>query len=89
MTKPKTKLPVQFTDQDRAEIVGSTLRRRDALIKHRTKCARLLFECPKCALLNLHERLADFQFAIRHARTARVPKEQLFREIFGVIAGGV
>ena len=83
----RKKLEVSFGDRD--ALVSSTLRRRDALIKHRTKCRRMMFECPRCALLNLHERMADLKFAVQHARSAKVPVEVVLREMFGIIAGGV
>jgi hypothetical protein len=84
MSKARKTIEVDFRD----ELVSTTLRRRDTLITHRKKCRRAL-NCPKCALLQLHESLADLRFAINHARSAKVPPHVIFREAIGVVAGGV
>lgn len=69
--------------------VTESLRRRDALIRHRNRCRKLVNECPKCALLRLHEDLADLRYAVKHCQDAGVRPEEMFAVMVGVIHGGV
>jgi len=69
--------------------VTTSLRTRDRLIKHRSKCKKLTHECPKCALLRLHEDMADLRYAVQHCESAGVSRGEAFCVITGVLHGGV
>ena len=65
------------------------LRLRDQLITHRKRCRKLPNLCPKCSLLRLQEDMANLRNAVKFCEQSRVPREQLFMVIAGMLDGGV
>ena len=72
---------------EKLTIVTQSLRRRDRLIAHRKRCRK--FNCPKCALLRLHEDAADLRYALQHCQSAGVKPSEIFEVMLGVSEGGV